>query len=87
MAKSSRARSLKNAALPITGPNDSVSKIPEREYQPKPDAIARAVFSGKSRINALITPPSNELATTTTATIIPRRLSTICFKVMPLFRS
>ena len=87
MAISSRARSLKKAALPITGPNDSVNRIPDREYQPKPDAIASAVFSGRPRINALITPASIELATTTTATIIPRRFSTICFKVIPLLRS
>ena len=87
MAISSRARSLKKAALPITGPNDSVSKIPEREYQPKPDAIARPVFSGRSRIKALITPATMELEITMTATIIPRRFRTICFSVMPLFRS
>ncbi|MNV87434.1 hypothetical protein D3C71_1815550 [compost metagenome] len=87
MAISSRPRSLKNDALPITGPKDSVIKIPDREYQPKPEAIASPVFSGRSRINALITPPISELPTTTTAIIIPRRLSTICFSVMPLLRN
>ena len=71
MASSSRQRSLKNAALPMTGPKDSVSKIPESEYQPKPLAIARPVFNGRPRIKALSIPPSNELAVTTTATIIP----------------
>ena len=64
MASSSRQRSLKNAALPMTGPKDSVSKIPESEYQ-----------------------PSNELAVTTTATIIPRRLRTICRRLIPLLRN
>ncbi len=52
MASSSRQRSLKNAALPMTGPKDSVSKIPESEYQPKPLAIARPVFNGRPRIKA-----------------------------------
>ncbi|CAH0325912.1 hypothetical protein SRABI106_04548 [Rahnella aquatilis] len=34
MAQSSRARSLKKAALPITGPKESVRTMPESEYQP-----------------------------------------------------
>ncbi len=46
IAANSRIKSLKNAVLPITGPNASVSTIPDKEYQPYPDAMANPIFIG-----------------------------------------
>ena len=89
MASSSRQRSLKNAALPMTGPKDSVSKIPESEYQPKPLAIARPVFNGRPRIKALS--PSRRGDRTgrdpPRRRSVPRRLRTICRRLIPLLRN
>ena len=87
IATSSRIRSLKKAALPVTGPKASVIRIPESEYQPKPLDKASPVFTGIPSSSAAITPPISALTSTTLATSIPRRLRIIWRSVMPLPRS
>ena len=87
MANSSRAKSLKKAALPITGPKASVIMIPESEYQPYADAIAKPVFTGNPNSRAAIAPPTSALTHTKMAIIIPRRFKRICLSDIPLLRS
>ena len=61
--------------------------MPESAYQPKPEAMASPALIGNPSSCAASAPPASALTVTTTATIMPRRLSTIWRRVMPLLRN
>ncbi len=86
MAISSRPRSLIKAAEPSTGPSLSATRMPESEYQPKLELIARPWAKGMPSNWAASRLPSQLLRMTVAAIFIPQGLSRIWRSRMPELR-